>query len=578
MSAQPRPLPSRMTHPLAAPILLFLVLMSLLASPGQACMYSQPPPAACGKSLVISTAVPKVHLLPGGGSFDVTALVFFTMVDFPLGLGICPAGPYAVDVAVTVNCTPSGDGAGAVVGAPISTGFNELTVPVTVPAGPSRICDVEATATVTLGDGMVLTAVSDSLACLAEPAPGMPSEPRLDLELLGNPGAEVARAHPGDQSLFTYRVTNNDPTDSFVGELTTRSLNTARLPGASGPMPPATGVFSISDPVQGDNFPLAFTDQLFEGCVLLPADPANPAVPELLEPIVLGPGQSREIEIHSRSWGMCANGSCSRGTVAIEGSFSDETAGLACAGFITAADAGVPPTYGWPDAGEVGRGDIPSPGRLRLRGQPRPEEDREVEFEVAQLVLAADGVPIIEPAIVTNDLVDSFLVRTQLQIEPEFSIDDGATFSLGAVVNTHVPTGFDGSLLEMNALPGIPTGFSDVAPSGRGLVGLAPEDFPELDLFDFTAQIEGVGIDETGERRLISWANAVLARSPGGSGFRVELGGGQVMPGSGSRLEVLEIALDFRGFVSGIEQGELGEIFTDGFESGNVTSWSSSGP
>ncbi|MEM7517481.1 MAG: hypothetical protein AAF368_11240 [Planctomycetota bacterium] len=65
---------------------------------------------------------------------------------------------------------------------------------------------------------------------------------------------------------------------------------------------------------------------------------------------------------------------------------------------------------------------------------------------------------------------------------------------------------------------------------------------------------------------------------PGGQNVRVRLGDGRVSPGAGNSLVALELANDFRGFFSTIPQGDLGLIFTDGFESGNVSRWSSSTP
>ncbi|MEO1085197.1 MAG: hypothetical protein AAFY88_13235, partial [Acidobacteriota bacterium] len=440
-------------------------LVPFVTPPAEACLFSQPPPPFCGKSLHIASAVPRVHLLPGGGVIDVSALLYFTMVDFPAGSGICPAGPYTADVDVTVTCTPGPGGSGSVVAAPITLGFNELTVPVTVGAGTSRMCSITIKSTVTLGDGMVLTATSDSKVCLAEPAPDDAGLPRLDLELVGGPGDEIVRVHPGDQGDVTYRLTNNDPEDSFTGRMVADSVNVARLPGASGPMPPGTGVFSISDPVQGDNFPLAYAEDLFEGCVLLPEDPANPAVPTRQRDITLAPGESIDIDIYTRSWGMCADGSCSRSTVQVDGEFSDLSTGLACAGFISAAETAVAPTYGWPDAGDVAEASSSVPGSVQLAGEPRPAQGRIVTLFWLLISLLIDDVPEPTSPLIFSDTVMPELGRTQVQwnLPKPFPVDSVFDIEYQLTLGIAPPVAIE--LVELDLLGEIPTGFADIAPS-----------------------------------------------------------------------------------------------------------------
>ena len=50
--------------------------------------------------------------------------------------------------------------------------------------------------------------------------------------------------------------------------------------------------------------------------------------------------------------------------------------------------------------------------------------------------------------------------------------------------------------------------------------------------------------------------------------------GGFFAPGPGNQIVGLELANDFRGFAS--EQGET--LFQDGFESGDISAWSSVSP
>ena len=58
-------------------------------------------------------------------------------------------------------------------------------------------------------------------------------------------------------------------------------------------------------------------------------------------------------------------------------------------------------------------------------------------------------------------------------------------------------------------------------------------------------------------------------------GFSIHLQG-TLPPGSLPNLSAVELTQDLRGFLSEIQQGSM--IFTDGFESGDVTVWSNSVP
>ena len=57
---------------------------------------------------------------------------------------------------------------------------------------------------------------------------------------------------PGSQVDATYRLTNNDPTESVTITLEATSKQNARLPTGN------AAVYSIAAPFTGDDFPIAF--------------------------------------------------------------------------------------------------------------------------------------------------------------------------------------------------------------------------------------------------------------------------------------------------------------------------------
>jgi hypothetical protein len=197
-----------MRHPSTAGVVcrpwtlgLFALTLSLagLADPASACTGSKPPQPVCGKTLAIAKSVPGVVLNAGVTSFKVPTLVYVQMTDFPPGTGICPPGPYFVTLNLTATCTSPPHGSGTNT-AQITRGFNTVTVPVTVGAGPQRRCSVSGTATVALRDGTTLSASGDQNVCLVDPAPGNPTVPRLDMQ---GRQSSIALAHAGDQLAFT---------------------------------------------------------------------------------------------------------------------------------------------------------------------------------------------------------------------------------------------------------------------------------------------------------------------------------------------------------------------------------------
>lgn len=555
---------------------LSLLMAGWVAPAAEACK-GYPPPRSCGKALVLAQGAPPVLLLPGGGTFDVPLTVYFNMVSFPAGSGVCPAGPYAVDLDLTVTCTPSADGGGVLMGEPIVFGYNDFSVPVTLPPGPPRLCEVEGLATVSLADGMVLTAENDSVLCVGDPAPGNPMEPRLDMILIGELEDAIQNVHPGDQTAFTYRITNNDPTRSYTGQLAVESVNSSRTPGMSGPSPPGTGVFPISDPGLGDNFPISLPGDLIDGCVPLPLDPSLPVVPTLTEPIFLPPLSSMDVAIFARAWGMCADGSCSRGKLVLDGDFSDATAGIACSGFVHAADTSVPPTYLWPDGGQMAVFPLPkdpSAGLLTFTGAPLPEVPLAIDAQAAPPQLLVGGKPLGPPFFIAGPFQPE-LGRVEARWQDPnglFPPNDSFNLLLHLELAPVPSSKVEIQIVSMGLMAGAPTGFDDVAPFGKGQVGIQ---FPGEDLgfdafLELAHQVSGQATDDTGALRDLILDTVAFAPSPSGTGIDVALTG-MVAPGPGTELELLQIYQDLTGFFS---EKRPPTLFTDGFESGNTAAWS----
>ena len=563
------------------------LLWSLLPSTADACV-GPPPEPFCTKTLQLAMAGPPVILLPGGGSFDVSALVYISLRDFPAGFGSCPTGPHTVDIQIDATCNPGGaDGSGQLLGAAVVDGYNELTVPLIVPAGPARRCTLTATATWTLSDGMVLTETADNVACLGEPAPSMANRPRLDLRRLGPTGGEILRTHPGDPTVVAYEIINNDAANSFSGTIRIDSLNESRQPSFAGPMPPGTAVVSVSDPLQGDNFPIAAvlgTSLATEGpsptasCIALPADPANPEIPIELITLELGPSETAPLIISSRHWGMCTDGSCGRSTVVLEGLFEDASPGVACSGFVSAVDTSVPPTYACSDSGEAAELSPPQDAtKLMASASPYPDIEIEIETTMQQLTMTVDDMPTDAP-FPFSGLWSSDEGRIQEQWVGRFAVDSffDISYQIDLSPGTNSPP-VTVETLDVDST-GAPSGFDSTAPfvSPRVLLQWTDQAGNHQAYFTPMLQFNAIAIDNLGNRRPLAFTGIDFALLPDGVGFSGRLSGGSVEPAAGDELLAIELAMDFTGFMSPEEPTAL--VFEDGFESGNVSRWSTSAP
>jgi hypothetical protein len=239
---------------------------------------------------------------------------------------INPATNPVVSVTTNLNPIPSCSDAGA------NTAYLVRFSP--IPAAGSYV--VSGSASVTFDDGLTTTARGDTVVCIQPDAPGQPGVPTLAMEPLDAlTNSPFARVGPGDQNFFRYRVKNNGTQDVMLTAFATSKQRAVRPEGGG----LADGVYAVAD-AAGDDFPIAFWD-FTPFCLPLPGHPyTQPEIAQRLPK--LGPGQSTEVSVVMRSWGQCASGSCSEGTLRVEGAYTDDTRAEACAGFVLLADTSEP--------------------------------------------------------------------------------------------------------------------------------------------------------------------------------------------------------------------------------------------
>jgi hypothetical protein len=143
----------------------------------------------------------------------------------------------------------------------------------------------------------------------------------------------LKRCRRGDQAYFYFLASNNDLENSAEVTVTTAIGQVAGLPDGFSEED-STGnfdanVFAIADPA-GDTFNHSFVDDPATWPLLPEGDPrTNPS--GLTRTLTLQAGESRFVVVSVRSFGMCANGSCNKLSVKLEGAFADGSPALACA-------------------------------------------------------------------------------------------------------------------------------------------------------------------------------------------------------------------------------------------------------
>lgn len=323
------------------------------ARPVHACV-----PSECPASVTTCKSVSIVKAVTATVPVGTTAVPVLVTVNTTTGInGLAATRATVVGGTVTITLTAIAPTVGgpfvataAVSPAGAGAQSQSVTVTVPVPAGTLGTFAITGTASVmfsadSAGPAESLTATGDAKICFVEETTPGSGIPRLDMEVLGD--AQV-QCPAGLQANLTYRITNNDPTESVTLMLTASSGQNGRMPNgtdciapnfdpASCTGDPATDspccrVQSISNPVSGDDIPIAFMANLPDGSLPLPADPSAFTQADISMGVTIPAGEFRDVVIAIRPHGQCADGSCTEQIATVSGTFDTSgDAAFACA-------------------------------------------------------------------------------------------------------------------------------------------------------------------------------------------------------------------------------------------------------
>lgn len=527
-----------------AALAVLAATLALSSSPQALACGGVPPRPFCSKTVSLSQALPGSVVLTGGGTLTVPTEAFVQAINF--GGPICPPAPYTIKVVVTISCPITGVSMGMTTVAG-GNGYTPVPVPVVIPAGPPRVCTLSAMVTVTFADGTAITTTAaDKDVCIAEPAPGNPTLPRIDIQHMG---PAIVHVHPGDQGALRYRIRNNDPTLPFSGMLTADSEGSTRLVTSAGiPELPGNGPFTISDPTAGDNFPLRFGPIPPPACVPLPPNPADPIIPVETMPLVIPPGQARDVVLYLRPWGMCANGSCSKSRIRFEGFFQGGAPGLACTSGVVVADTAVPPVFLWLDGGRVPEPFLFPPFCV-FPHNPHPDLSINVDTRVLQAGGTRNGQPFT-----LNFQPNAQHGFGRFQAQSNFPPTVESFFDIFTDLEFNTTPGNTFQLQGLGLAPGAPHGFEQFFPMAMGTArvrGPATGGAPRVvdSFFDVFFQVSIDGIDQMGNRHQLQVINPQFMPTPIPTRARIQLQATRP-PTDGAPVPLvgMSIRIDERGF------------------------------
>jgi regulation of enolase protein 1 (concanavalin A-like superfamily) len=289
----------------------------------------------CTKSMVMAKAVPRVGVHP---QFQGLPFNLFLICGNNCG-GSCSNPPVAVSATTTMTLRPVLPPTNPTITVttnlnPVPTCSSNGTIngyfvnfPTPVPLG---VYDVLGSTAVTFSDGMRLTASGDAKLCIVGPSPGDPNVPELDVQILSEP---LARKFPSDQENVPFRISNNGLEPLRI-TLSAKSDQISIRPEGGDE---SQGVYALSAP-EGDDFPIQFNPT---GCVQLPGHPYSQHVIQTPS-FTLNPGQSVDRTLGIRSWGQCADGSCSEYWISAEATRPDGEKLFGCASGALWVDSSAP--------------------------------------------------------------------------------------------------------------------------------------------------------------------------------------------------------------------------------------------
>ena len=109
---------------------------------------------------------------------------------------------------------------------------------------------------------------------------------------------------------------------------------------------PAPALGFLISTINGDAFPGKITDEGDDVCLPLPENPAAFDQSEDSRDVILSAGNSITLEVVTRSFGLCPNGSCGRSEARLFGALADGAPITVCGGGSTAVSVNVPYTGG----------------------------------------------------------------------------------------------------------------------------------------------------------------------------------------------------------------------------------------